>query len=143
DIFALDPAYVARTASEDVSGFGPAGTAALLGAPVAAVLSRRAHRRDPRFAALALALPTYIVLLAAFTKYNIWICRFLLVPVVLGAPLFAALCRRNAATTAMLVLGGLTLAFALVDDDAKKLGRPARPPWPLPQVGGPEAFPAA
>jgi hypothetical protein len=142
DIFALDPSYVARTASEDVSGFGPAGTAALLGAPVAALLSRRAQRRDPRFAALALALPTYIVLLAAFAKYNIWICRFLLVPVVLGAPLFATLCRRNAAATAMLVLGGLTLAFALVDDDAKKLGSPAGRPWTLSQVGALKAFPA-
>jgi hypothetical protein len=142
EIFALDPSYVARTASEDVSGFGPAGTAALLGAPVAALISTRVKPRDPRLLALVLALPTYIVLLAAFAKYNVWICRFLMVPVVLTAPLFAALCRSRAAAAALLVLGGLTFAFALTDDAAKKIGSPAGRPWTLSQVGAMKAFPA-
>src|SRR5205814_8320874 len=126
-------------ASEDVSGFGPVGTAVLLAAP-AAILSARAKRRDLRFLALGLALPTYIVLLAMFAKYNIWICRFLVVPVVLTAPLFAYLCRSRTAAAALLVLGGLTLGFALTDDASKKINGQAGRPWTLSQVGAMDAF---
>jgi hypothetical protein len=92
--------------------------------------------------ALAHAQPTYMLLLAAFAKYNIWICRFLVVPVVLAAPLFAALCRQRAAAGALLVLGGLTLVFALTDDASKKLRGPAGRPWTLSQAGALEAFAA-
>jgi hypothetical protein len=141
ELVAGDPWYVPRTASEDVSGFGPVGTAVLLAAP-AAILAARAKRRDLRFLALGLALPTYIVLLAMFAKYNIWICRFLVVPVVLTAPLFAYLCRSRIAAAALLVLGSLTLVFALTDDDAKKLRSPAGRPWTLSQLGALHAFPA-
>jgi hypothetical protein len=139
--FALDPSYVPRTASEDVSGFGPVGTALLLGAPIVALWPRD-RPRDPRLLALTLALPSYMLLLAAFAKYNIWICRFLVVPVVLVAPLFAALCRERTAAAALLVLGGLTLVFALTDDASKKLRGPAGRPWTLSQAGALEAFAA-
>jgi Glycosyltransferase family 87 len=134
-----DPWYVSRTANEDVSGFGPVGTAALLGAPFTAVLSTR---RDRRVLALALALPTYIVLLAMFAKYNIWICRFLVVPAVLTAPLFSGLCRSRLAAVTLLALGSLTLTFALTDDAAKKIGSAAGRPWTLSQIGALKAFPA-
>jgi hypothetical protein len=140
ELFASDPWYVPRTTNEDVSGFGPVGTAALFGAPIAAVLSQR--RRDLRVVALALALPTYIVLLAMFAKYNIWICRFLIVPAVLTAPLFAQLCRNRITAAALLVLGSLTLVFALTDDAAKKIRSPAGRPWTLSQIGALKAFPA-
>ena len=142
EIFSLDPSYVPRTTSEDVSAFGPIGTAAILGAPLAVFLADRPRRRDLRFIALVLALPTYVVLLAAFAKYNIWIPRFLVVPVVLTAPLFAALCRDRTAAAALLVLGGLTLAFALTDDASKNINGPAGRPWTLSQVGALNAFPA-
>jgi hypothetical protein len=92
--------------------------------------------------ALALALPAYIVLLAMFAKYNIWICRFLVVPAVLTAPLFAALCRGRLAAVALIALGSLTLFFALTDDAAKKIRSPAGRPWTLSQVGALKAFPA-
>jgi Glycosyltransferase family 87 len=142
EIFDLDPHYVPRTASEDVSAFGPVGTAAILGAPFAVFLTDRARRRDLRFVALVLAVPTYVVLLAAFAKYNIWISRFLVVPVVLTAPLFAGLCRSRTAAAALLVLGGLTLVFALTDDASKKIDGPAGRPWTLSQVGAMNAFQA-
>jgi hypothetical protein len=142
DIFALDPSYIARTTSEDVSAFGPVGTAAILGAPFAVFLSERSRRTDLRFLALALAVPTYIVLLAAFAKYNIWIPRFLVVPVVLTAPLFAGLCRSRTMAAPLLVLGGLTLVFALTDDLSKKINGSAGRPWTLSQVGALNAFPA-
>jgi hypothetical protein len=142
EIFDLDPSYVPRTTSEDVSAFGPVGTAAILGAPFAVFLTDRSRRRDLRFVALVLAVPTYVVLLAAFAKYNIWISRFLVVPVVLTAPLFAGLCRSRTTAAALLALGGLTLVFALTDDASKKINGPAGRPWTLSQVGAMNAFPA-
>jgi glycosyl transferase family 87 len=141
EAFALDASYVPRAASEDVSSFGPVGTALLLAAPAAA-LAPRERRRDHRLLALALTLPTYMVLLAAVAKYNVWICRFLLVPVILAAPLFAALCRGRVAAAALLLLGGLTLVFALTDDASKKLRGPAGAPWTLSQLGALRAFAA-
>ena len=62
--------------------------------------------------------------------------------VVLTAPLFAYLCRSRTAASALLVLGSLTLAFALTDDDAKKIRSPAGRPWTLSQLGALRAFPA-
>jgi hypothetical protein len=141
ELFARDPFYVPRGTSEDVSAFGPVGTAALLGAPFVA-LAAGGRRRDPRFVALALVLPSYIVLLAMFAKYNVWISRFLVVPVVLTAPLFASLCRSRAASAALLVVGGLTLLFATTDDAAKKLRSPVGRPWTFSQVDAMAAFPA-
>jgi len=118
------------------------GTAALFAAPAVALLAGRARRRDSRTVAFALALPTYMLLLAAFAKYNIWICRFLVVPVVLTAPLFAGLFRHRLASAAMLVLGGLTLAFALTDDASKKIRSPVGRPWTFSQVDAMAAFSA-
>ena len=46
-------------------------------------------------AALGLALPLVVVLLALTSKYNPWLVRFLLVPMALGAPLLAPLFRRR------------------------------------------------
>jgi hypothetical protein len=142
ELVAADPESVPRAASEDISGFGPVGTAALIGAPLVAMLAPRANRRDPRVLALALALPTYIVLLALVAKYNIWICRFLVVPAVVTAPLFAVLCRSRVAAATLLALGSMTLFFALTDDAAKKILGPAGRPWTLSQVGAMKAFPA-
>ena len=139
---ALDPANVPRAANEDFSSFGPVGTAALFSAPAVALLSARGRPRDARTVTLALALPTYMVLLAAFAKYNIWICRFLVVPVVLTAPLFAFLLRDRVASATLLVVGGLTLAFATTDDASKKIRSPVGLPWTFSQVDAMAAFSA-
>lgn len=140
ELFARDPWNVPRAANEDFSAFGPVGTAALLGAPFVALAGGR--RRDPRVVGLAVVLPSYMILLAAFAKYNVWICRFLVVPVVLTAPLFASLCRSRAASFALLVVGGLTLLFATTDDAAKKIRSPVGRPWAFSQVDAMAAFPA-
>jgi hypothetical protein len=83
-----------------------------------------------------------MVLLAAFAKYNVWISRFLVVPVVLTAPLFASLCRGRIAAAVLLLLGGLTLVFALTDDASKKIRSPVGRPWTFSQVDAMSAFPA-
>jgi hypothetical protein len=139
---AQDAAFVPRTANEDLSGFGPLGVALLAGAPLAVALSPRARETDRRRVALALALPVYIVLLALTAKYNIWITRFLIVPVALTAPLFAGIFRRRLAAIALLAVAGATVGLTLADDANKKLdGRFGRP-WNLSQVQALAEFPA-
>ena len=80
---AQDPAYVPRSANED----SPASARSAWrcwSAPRSRWLSPHARApHDRRRIALALSLPVYIVLLALTAKYNIWITRFLIVPVVL------------------------------------------------------------
>jgi hypothetical protein len=139
---AQDAAFVPRTANEDLSGFGPLGVALLAGGPLAAVFARRARDADRRRIALALALPVYIVLLALTAKYNIWITRFLIVPVALTAPLFAGIFRTRVAAIALLAVAGATVGLTLADDANKKLdGRFGRP-WDLSQVQALAEFPA-
>jgi hypothetical protein len=137
-----DPHFVPRTVNEDLSGFGPVGAAALIGAPVVAALSARRRDGDGRRLALAIALPSYMLLLAFFAKYNIWITRFLVVPAVLTAPLFAGLCRSKTTAASLLAVGAATLLFATTDNAAKKLNGSAGRPWTLSQVDAMTEFPA-
>jgi hypothetical protein len=137
-----DPAFVTRSANEDLSGFGPLGPALLIGAPLAVALSARARGADRRRVALALALPVYILLLALTAKYNIWITRFLIVPVVLTAPLFGGIFRSRLAALAAIAVAGATVGLTLADDANKKVdGRFGRP-WNLSQVQALEEFAA-
>jgi hypothetical protein len=126
-----DPLYVSRDANEDYAAFGPLGPLALVGASVVALRRRSA---DARRTALALALPTYVVLLAVGAKYNIWITRFLLVPAVLVAPLFAPLFRWRAATAAVVVVAAIAVGLTLAHDKTKPLGGANGRPWNLTQA---------
>ncbi len=137
-----DPVYIQRGANEDYSGFGPIGTVFLFGAPVLAVASYRARRADVRQLALALALPSFIVLLALQAKYNFWITRFLVVPVVLTAPLFAGIFRKRIVVAAVLAVAGTTVGLVLAHDATKRLNAHAGRPWALSQVEALRGFPA-
>jgi hypothetical protein len=134
------PSWVYDHVNEDYAAFGPIGGAALLAAPVATVLT--VGRRDSRQLALALALPGYMILLALYAKYNIWITRFLIVPVVLTAPLFARLLARRLAAAAVLVVAAVTIALTLADDATKPLGGALGRPWSLSQTAALAEFPA-
>jgi hypothetical protein len=139
---AQDPAFVTRSANEDLSGFGPLAPALLVGAPLALALSARARGADRRRIGLALSLPVYIVLLALTAKYNIWTTRFLIVPVVLTAPLFGGIFRNRFAAMATIAVAGATVGLTLADDANKKLdGRFGRP-WNLSQVQALQEFAA-
>jgi hypothetical protein len=129
-----DPENIPRAANEDFSSFGPVGTAVLFASPVAAFVSVRRRGADPRRLALALALPGFLVLLALTAKYNVWITRFLVVPAVLAAPLFAGLVRARGVALSLLALGTLTVALALGGDANKKLFGSVGQPWTLSQA---------
>lgn len=123
-----------RDANEDHSAFGAIGALVLIGAPI---LAFSARRRDHRQLALALALPSFLILVGFYAKYNIWLTRFLLVPAALTAPLFGRFLRGRAATAAVLVVAAATVALALVDDSSKPFDGLAGHPWQLSQ---PEAL---
>ena len=120
--------------------FGPLGTLALVAAPVAAIVA--VGRRDRRQLGLALAFPSYLVLLALYARYNIWITRFLLVPAALTAPLFGRLFSTRLATAALLPVAAVTVALTLVHDASKPLAGPVGRPWQLDQVQALEEFSA-
>jgi hypothetical protein len=141
-ISAQDPAYVPRAANEDLSGFGPLGLALLVGAPLTVAFSARARSKDPRRIALALGFPVYIVLLALTAKYNVWITRFMVVPVVLTAPLFAGIFRSRIAALAVIVVAGATVGLTLTHDADKKINGTFGRPWNLSQVQALDEFSA-
>jgi len=135
-----NPPFIGRQANEDDAGFGPLGTLALIAAPLATFVAVR--RRDPRQLALALALPSYLVLLALYAKYNIWITRFLIVPAALTAPLFARMFVNRLATAALLVVASVTVGLTLAHDASKPLGGKLGRPWELTQSEALREFPA-
>jgi hypothetical protein len=138
-----DPIYgfdLNRGANEDFSAFGAIGALAVIGVPLY-VLAR--ERRDRRRVVLALAVPSYLLLLGLYAKYNIWLTRFMLVAVVLSAPLFALVVRNRLAAIAVLVVAGWTGFYALEYDASKPLfGGAIGRPWQLDQAGALSESPA-
>jgi hypothetical protein len=128
-----------RGADEDHSSFGPLGALGLIGIPIFVAV---AHRADRRKLALAVAMPSYLILLGFYAKYNIWILRFMIVPAVLTAPLFGYLLRRRAVAAAALVVAALTINFALVDNTTKPLHGAVGRPWNLDQQRALQESPA-
>ncbi len=129
--FGASEAGLNHMANEDDAAFGPVGTVALLGVPVVTVGMYRAGRADIRQLALAAALPCFLILLALQSVYNPWLTRFLVVPMVLTAPLFGWLFGDRAITAAILVVASVTVGLTLARDVRKPLASPSGPPWEL------------
>ena len=127
-----DPVYgfsINRAANEDFSAFGAIGALAVLCVPIFTLLRERGDRRR---VALALAFPSYLLLLGLYAKYNIWLTRFMIVPLVLAAPLFCVLVRSRLVALAVLVVAGWTGFYALEYDASKPLvGGAIGRPWQL------------
>ena len=115
-----------NTADEDSSDFGPIGAVVLLAVPVVTVFAYFARRVDSRQLALACALPLFLVVLALGSTFNVWLGRFLIVPVVLTAPLFAMLFRGRAATAAYLAVGVLVAVLVVGRRPDEGADEPAR-----------------
>ncbi len=119
-----------RTANEDTSAFGPVGAILLLCVPLLGVADF-VRRRDPRLLVLAVAVPVFLVLLVLQAKWNEFIARFLLVPVVLSAPVLALLFRSRAAIAAFLVVTATVATLTVTQVQ----GRPFNlHPWRFTQV---------
>ena len=118
--------------SEDASGFGPLGL--LLAIPLSlgflvAWIARRANRVH---AALAAALPLYVVTLALGTRWNAYVNRFVLTAIALTLPLATVVFRRQVVAGAVAAIGVATLTLAHAFNPSKPTGLEHRPPiWSL------------
>jgi hypothetical protein len=115
-----------RTVNEDTSAFGPLGAVLLLGLPVLGVLAYVRGWARSQALALAAALPTFVFLLVLEAKWDEFLARFLLVPVVLAAPLLAALFRSRSVGVAFAAVGVLVAVVTVTNIQAKPFDRR---PW--------------
>jgi 4-amino-4-deoxy-L-arabinose transferase-like glycosyltransferase len=109
-------------ASEDTSYFGVLGF--LLVVPLSlGVLAAWASRRVPRAAGLlAAALPVFVLVIALTQRYDRWLGRFMLIPVVLTMPLAAYLYPRRLLVTLAVALGAGGLLAVHLHNEAKPVG---------------------
>jgi hypothetical protein len=120
-----------RTSNEDYSAFGPIGAIVLLGVSAFTVLAYLRRRVDVRHLALAVALPSFVVLLALYAGFNYWMPRFLLVPAALTAPLLATLFWSRTVTAAYVVVSSVVVYLLLVHIPTKPLDGPDGRPWEI------------
>jgi hypothetical protein len=123
-----------RTASEDYSAFGPIGIVAVLGVSLLTIWDAARRRADLRQLALALAFPVFVALVSLYLVFNIFVTRFLLVPVALTAPLFGRLFRGRAEIAGYLAAASIVGGLVIVHDRSKAVAAPGPAPWNLSQV---------
>jgi Glycosyltransferase family 87 len=109
-------------ASEDSSALGPLGILLLVPLSLGFLIAWARRRTDRTHAALALALPLYVVALALGTRWNLYVDRFLVTPAALTLPLAPTVLRRVPLRAAALVVAAATLAVALSHDTSKPHG---------------------
>jgi hypothetical protein len=123
-----------RVSNEDDSAFGPLGAVALLGVPVVFLAAFLRRKADARKLALAATFPLFLVLLCLQAKWNEFLPRFLVVPVLLVAPLLATFITRRAATVAFFVTASIIAGYTVTNVQARPLDTPFGHPWTLDQV---------
>ena len=117
--------------NEDRSYFGPLGVFLLLPLCIVglgAYVLRRGSRAE---AALALAIPCFALELALTYRYNVWLGRFMVVPVALAAALAARAYATRLISTTFVCVGIVFLALALQHNERKPVGREGAPVWSL------------
>ena len=125
---------VAQAANEDISFFGPLAVLLLfplsLGFTVVTIVRRSRWER----LALALALPVTALEIALTYRYNIWLGRFLITPVLLTMPLAAVVYRRRPVAAGVALVGAVTLFAAHAFNSAKPTGlEGTQAVWSLPR----------
>src|SRR5262249_30699666 len=103
-----------RVVSEDYSAFGPLGAVLVAGLPALGVVAYARGWARSQALALAAAVPLFVFLLVLQAEWNEFLTRFLLVPVVLAAPLLAALFRSRAVGAAFATVGVLVGAITVL-----------------------------
>ena len=120
-----------RKAGEDFSGFGPIGAVTLLGVPLLTAGRYLAGKADRRHLAFAAAVPTFLILLSLQAKWNVFVSRFVLISVVLAAPLLAHLFRNRLTAFAYVVVASTIVGLTIINVQAKPLHNFYPRPWKL------------
>jgi hypothetical protein len=126
-VFALN-----ARANEDSSYFGPLGILLVWPLSIAVCIAWARGRIDRRLGALAAALPIYLLVLAATTRYTLFIGRYFIVPVAAVMPLAALLCRNRVLMRATAVVGMAILVLSHAFSETKPVGLAGTTPiWTL------------
>ncbi len=118
-------------ANEDTSAFGPVGAVLMYALPMLTIAAVARGRFDARRVALAASVPLFLLLLVLESKWNEFLTRFLVVPVVLGAPLLAYLFGRRPAAISFAVVASFVGLLTIGHVTAKPL---SSRPWSFTQV---------
>ena len=108
-----------RRVNEDFSAFGPLGALLVLGLPVLGVLAYARRWARVQVLVVAAAVPVFVTLLVLQARWNEFLTRFLLVPVVLAAPLLAVLFRSRLVGAAFSVVAVLVAAVTILHVQSK------------------------
>ena len=123
---------VGQSSSEDISYFGPLGVLLVLPLSLGFTVVTIARRERWERLALAVALPLTVLEIALTYRYNLWLGRFLITPVMLTMPLAAVLYRQRALAAVGALIGAVTLVAAHAYNVAKPTGLDGtRPAWSL------------
>ena len=114
-------------AEEDESYFGPLGFLLLVPLSLVVLAGFALGRLTGAQAALASALPLYVLGLALAYRYNPWIGRFLVTPAALTMPLAAGIYRFRAAATLLALVGATTLFVTHRHSSTHPTGTAGRP----------------
>ena len=114
-------------AEEDESYFGPLGFLLLVPLSLVVLAGFALGRLTGAQAALASALPLYVLGLALAYRYNPWIGRFLVTPAALTMPLAAGIYRFRAAATLLALVGATTLFVTHRHSSTHPTGTEGRP----------------
>ena len=131
----VDPPFdfaVAQASSEDISYFGPLGVLLVLPLSLGFAVATIARGERWERLVLALALPLTVLEIALTYRYNIWLGRFLITPVLVTMPLAAVLYRQRLVAAVAALLGAVTLLAADAYNVAKPTGLDGtQPVWSL------------
>jgi Glycosyltransferase family 87 len=117
-----EPPWPNTLSNEDVSYFGPLGLLLVLPLSALFVITGLMLRTSRVRFALAIALPLFVLELSVLYSYNLFVGRFLLVPVALTMPLAAWLQPYRLLSGALAATGIVTLAFCLALNHTKPAG---------------------
>jgi hypothetical protein len=107
---------------------------AILGVSAVTIWDFARRRADLRQLGLALAFPVFFLLVSLYLAFNIFVTRFLLVPVALTAPLFGRLFRGRAEIASYLAAASIVGGLVIIHDGTKSLAGPGPAPWHWTQV---------
>jgi hypothetical protein len=123
---------VGQSAHEDISYFGPLGVLLVLPLSLGFTVATLVRRKHWERLALAAALPLGVLGIALTYRYNIWVGRFLITPVMLTMPLAAVIYRRRVVAATAALIGAVTLFAAHAYNVAKPTGLDGtQPVWSL------------
>ena len=124
-----------QASSEDISYFGVLGFLLVVPLSIGFLAAWPAGRAARAGGLLAAALPLFVLAVALTQRYDLWLGRFMLIPVALTMPLAAWLYERRLLVALAIALGGAGLVATHLHNQAKPVGLDGLPAiWQKPRT---------